>query len=369
MIIFVGLLFYANHDKPGYFTDADSGVEYETAKVLEVLEDNTQVDESTEGILRGSIKYKVKVMTGRYKGDERELTSYLSYKYNVKVDQGDTLSVRIDTTGENQYDISVYNYNRGKLVIGLVVLFCLAIMLIGGKQGVKAIIGLVITFVSIIFILVPMILKGHSPVMATVIIIAVTTVISFVLIGGIQAKTVSAFLGSMVGVILAAVIAYAAGELCHISGFQMDEAESLLYIKFDTLVSVKNLFICGVLIASIGAVMDIAMSISSAVNELHVVNPTLGVKELFKSGMNIGRDAMGTMANTLILAFAGTSLNMIILIYSYGVSFIQLINTDFVAIEVVRSIAGSLGIVGTVPAVAIISAYCCTRKKKEVAKK
>lgn len=366
LAIFGGLLIFANYDKPGYFTDVDSGIEYETAKVVEVIEDNTQVDETTEGILRGSYKYKVEILTGRYKGEVEEITNYLSYKYNVVVGEGDTLSVRIDTTGENEYTVSVYNYDRTKLIIGLVALFCLAVCVIGGKQGIKAILGLAFTFISIIFILVPLVLKGYSPIGSTVVIIAVTTVLSFILIGGIQAKTVSAFLGSMTGVILAAVIAYVAGELCHISGFNMDEAESLLYIKFDTLVQIKSLFICGVLIASIGAVMDIAMSIASAVNELYVLNPTLTIKELFKSGMNIGKDAMGTMANTLILAFAGTSLNMIILIYSYGVSFTQLINTDFVAIEVVRSIAGSLGIVGTVPAVAFISAYCCTRTKKSI---
>ena len=363
LAIFGGLLIFANYDKPGYFTDVDSGIEYETAKVVEVIEDNTQVDETTEGILRGSYKYKVEILTGRYKGEVEEITNYLSY---VVVGEGDTLSVRIDTTGENEYTVSVYNYDRTKLIIGLVALFCLAVCVIGGKQGIKAILGLAFTFISIIFILVPLVLKGYSPIGSTVVIIAVTTVLSFILIGGIQAKTVSAFLGSMTGVILAAVIAYVAGELCHISGFNMDEAESLLYIKFDTLVQIKSLFICGVLIASIGAVMDIAMSIASAVNELYVLNPTLTIKELFKSGMNIGKDAMGTMANTLILAFAGTSLNMIILIYSYGVSFTQLINTDFVAIEVVRSIAGSLGIVGTVPAVAFISAYCCTRTKKSI---
>lgn len=113
--------------------------------------------------------------------------------------------------------------------------------------------------------------------------------------------------------------------------------------------------------------MDVAMSVSSAVNELHVVNPTLTVRELFRSGMTIGRDAMGTMANTLILAFAGTSLNMIILLYSYGVTFTQLMNTDYVAVEIIQSIAGSLGIVFTVPAAAIISAWLCVGKQKRQA--
>ncbi|MDO5521352.1 MAG: YibE/F family protein [bacterium] len=363
-LLFAAILYYANHDRPGYFTTRDSGAEYELARVLEVLEDKTNVDAATEDILKGSMKLQLEVLSGRYKGDVVEVTNYLSYQYNVVCKKGDRISVRIDTSADNTYTVSVNNYDRTYILSGMVLLFCLAVMVIGGKQGVKAIVGLVFTFISIIFLLVPLVLKGFSPIPTTVVIIAITTVISFLLIGGIQSKTVAAFLGSMLGVIMAAVIALAAGKFCHVTGFQMEDSESLVYIKFDTLIHVKGLFISGVLIASIGAVMDIAMSVSSAVNELHVLNPALTVKELFRSGMNIGRDAMGTMANTLILAFAGTSLNMIILIYSYGVSFTQLINTDFVAVEIIRSIAGSLGIVFTVPAAALISAYCCLRNKK-----
>ena len=366
-VLFAALLYYANHDRPGYFTTVDSGVEYERARVIEVVEDKTEVDDSTEGILRGSMKLKIELLSGRYKGDVLEVTNYLSYKYNVVVKKGDTISVRIDTTGENEYAVTVYNYDRSKLLLGLILLFVIAVMAIGGIQGVKAVAALAVTFVSIIFLLVPLVLKGFPSIPVTIVIIAITTVISFLLIGGIQSKTVAAFLGSMVGVILAAAIAMVAGKLCHVSGFQMEDAENLYYIKFDTALKVRGLFICGVLIASIGAVMDVAMSVSSAVNELHVVNPTLTVRELFRSGMTIGRDAMGTMANTLILAFAGTSLNMIILLYSYGVTFTQLMNTDYVAVEIIQSIAGSLGIVFTVPAAAIISAWLCVGKQKRQA--
>ena len=133
----------------------------------------------------------------------------------------------------------------------------------------------------------------------------------------------------------------------------------------DNGLKIRGLYICGILIAAEGAVMDIAMSISSAVSELHEVNPALTARQLFKSGMNIGRDAMGTMANTLVLAFAGTSLNMMIFIYAYDISYIQLLNTDFVAIEIIRSISGSIGIVLTVPLVAAISAHLLARQHRK----
>lgn len=124
-----------------------------------------------------------------------------------------------------------------------------------------------------------------------------------------------------------------------------------------------GLFTAGILISAMGAVMDVSMSISSAVCELATVNGKMTFKELYKSGMNIGRDAMGTMANTLVLAYVGSSLNMMVLIYSYGVSFSQLINTDFVAIELIKAISGSIGIVCTVPCVSFIAAKLFGKKK------
>ena len=112
--------------------------------------------------------------------------------------------------------------------------------------------------------------------------------------------------------------------------------------------------------------MDVAMSISSAIEELVKVNDKLSIKDLYKSGMNIGRDAMGTMANTLVLAFTGNSLNMLVLIYSYGVSFTQLINTDFIAIEIIKAIWGSIGIIVSVPVVAIVASYMVKNVKIKV---
>ena len=237
-------------------------------------------------------------------------------------------------------------------------------VVIGGKQGFKAVVGLIFTILCIVFILVFFCLKGHSPVLITCLVILITNIACYALIGGIQIKTVTACMGSMCGVLVAAILAYIAQQLTGLTTFQMDEAEALLLVKAEYPLQMRGLFISGILIASMGAVMDIAMDIASSLDELHKHKPELNYKELFKSGMNIGKDAMGTMANTLVLAFAGTSLNMMILIYSYGVSFTQLINTDFVAIEIIRAVAGSMGIVLTVPFVAAISAGAYHRKKE-----
>jgi len=360
-------LYWANYDKPGYYRDSDSGMEYETARVLEVLEDSTTVDEENEGVRQGSMVLTVELLTGRYKGDVIETTNYFSTYYNVYVTEGDTVIVRVDQT-ESDYSVSVYNHNRTALLIGFCVLFLLALTVIGGKQGVKAVLGLLFTLVCVFFLLVPLVLKGFPAIPTTVGIIAVTTIISFLLLGGLQPKIIAAVSATIIGVVFAAILASVVGYLTNITGYQMEEAESLVLIASSSSLKISGLFICSVLIASVGAVMDIAMSISSAVEELHANNPSMSVKALFASGMNIGRDAMGTMANTLILAFAGSSFNMVIMVYSYGVTFKQLINTDWVAIELIRSIAGSLGIVATVPAAALLASWIVWKMEKQPAK-
>ena len=362
-IAFMGLLYFANHDRPRYQSSDTSGTEYEVALVNRVLADNTMVDETTEGIWRGSMDLEVKILSGRYKGEYATTTNYFSSLYNVRVGEGDKVSVRIDTSDDGTYQVSIYNYYRVPQMIGCVVAFVLLLILVGGKKGAKSVLGLAFTMVCILFILLPLALKGYSTLLVTILIILVCNFLCFYLIDGISGKTVVASIGSLGGVISGAIFAQIANSLMHVTTYQMEEAETLLLITSTTELHLKDLFLCGILIACMGAVMDVAMSITSAIAELHEVNPGLASKDLFLSGMNIGKDAMGTMSNTLILAFAGNSFNMLLMIYSYGVTFQQLMNTDFVAIEVIRSIAGSMGIVCTVPLVAMIAAKYYGKKK------
>lgn len=339
--------------------------EYETARVLEVLEDNSQPDEAIEGRLRGSMVLKLEILSGTYKGRVVETVNYFSALYSVVVTAGDTVSVRIDTVPDGRYQVSVYNYNRVPLIIALVLLFALALLAIGGWQGLRALGGLVFTFISIVYLLLPLMLKGWAPVPLTVAIVAVTATAGFYLLGGWQPKTLGSILGALCGVAAAAILGSLAIGLLHVSAYRMDEGEALLLVRGDTGLQLKGLLLSGILIASEGAVMDTAMSIASAMAELKEKRPDIGRKELFRSGMVIGRDTTGTMANTLVLAFAGSSLNMMILICSYNVSFNQLMNTDFVAVELVRAVAGSLGIILTVPCVALITARLLTRTPKK----
>ena len=363
-LVLFGVLFLVNRDRPRYTTSSATGVEYEKAQVLSITEDKSVVDEETENVLRGSMELKVKILTGRYKGDVCFVTNYFSALYNVNVKEGDTLCVRIDTTGEGIYSCSVYNYNRVPLIIGLIIVFFLSLAIIGGIQGIKAFVGLAYTILCMFGILLPLTLKGVPAVPLTCVIIFITSVVCFYLIGGISKKTVAAAPGCFSGVLIAALLGQIAAGIGGITTFQMDEAEALLLVKSTTDLKMRGLFTSGILIAAMGAVMDITMSIASALEEVHLADPKRDAKGLIKSGLNIGRDAMGTMANTLVLAYVGSALNMCVLIYSYGVGWRQLLCTDFVAIEVIRAIAGSVGIICAVPCVSVFAALLFTSGKK-----
>lgn len=339
------------------------GTEYETAFVVDILEDRTIADDTIEGRLRGSRLLELQIRTGRYAGRVVEVPNYFSAMYCVDVADGDLVSVRIDTAADGTFSVSVYNYHRLPLIIGLALAFALALILIGGWQGLRALLGLIFTFVCIVYLLLPLVLQGWSPVPLTVLVVGLTSAVGFYLLGGWQPKTLGALLGALCGVAAAALLGQLAIELVQVSAYQMDEAEGLLLARNDTGLKISGLLLCGILIAAEGAVMDTSMSVASAMAELKDKRPDIGFRGLFQSGIRIGRDTTGTMANTLVLAFAGSSLNMMVLIFSYRVSFLQLINTDFIAVEVVRAVAGSMGIILTVPCVAVITAWLLSRKK------
>lgn len=368
LILFLLVCIWANSGWTGYEITESTGVEYEIARVDDILQSNTISDEAIEGRLRGSEILSVEILTGRYAGTYVNVTNYFSAMYSVDVEVDDTLSVRIDTTGVGEFEVSVYNYNRVPWIITLVILFAIALILIGGWQGLRALLGLVFTFVSIVYLLLPLLLRGLSPVPVTIAIVGITSTVGFYLLGGWQPKTIGAILGCLCGVAAATLLGQVAIELIHVSAYQMDEAEGLILARGDTGLKLNGLLLSSILIAAEGAVMDTAMSVASAMSELKDKRPDIDAMELFRSGIHIGRDTTGTMANTLVLAFAGSSLNMMVLIYSYQVSFNQLMNTDFIAVEVVRGVAGSMGIILTVPAVSIITAWLLTRKGKKIAK-
>lgn len=329
--------------------------EFEKAIVEDIIEEKLEEDSIIEGLYLGYQQIKIKVTSGKYEGETFNIRNPMSRLYNVHTKIGDKVVVSIHEENNTIQSISLYNYQKEKVVYMLIISFFLLLILLSGWKGLYAIISLIFTGIAIIFFMMPMLFKGYEPIPITILTVAITTIVTLLLIDGPSKKTLSAILGTIVGVIIAGTISYIASNIAHISGLTSNEAEGLIYIAEHRNVKIKGLTFSAILIASLGAIMDVAMSIASSIFELEKSNPKSNSKELLKSGMSIGKDIMGTMSNTLILAFAGSSLNMILFIIAYGMPYRQIVNLDFLVAEVIQGISGSIGIVLTVPITAIIA--------------
>lgn len=335
------------------------------AKVTAVLEEDASLDTWTEGLRIGRQELELELLSGEYKGEVLPLTHFLSAYSNVDTKVGMRVIARLAMNDdETPYVVAIVNYDRG-VVLGVVAIFFAALLvLIGRRQGLMALLGLGYTLVGLLFFLIPLILLGQPPILWTVVFVAVSAAASLLLLGGFSRKTLTAILGCVGGTATAGILAAAVGVITPMNGFSMSEAEELVLRATEHQMQISGLLVCGILIASLGAAMDVAMSISSTCQELQDLNPDLPARRLFISGMNVGRDTMGTMANTLILAFAGSSLNELLLFRAYDYPLVQIINSDLIAIEVLRGIAGTVGIILTVPLVAAINAWLLTAGRK-----
>lgn len=329
---------------------SDSSQQLDKAVVTEVITDNLQED----GSRVGNQEVKVKFLTGRNKGKEVEAVSTNGSLYGATCYKG----LKVVTLTNQSGDVtitSVYSLNREPYVIGFVLLFFVLICMVGGKNGIKAVLGLVVTFALVLFFLFPAIYRGMSPINAAIITVIFTTIITIGILTGYSKKTLAAILGTVVGVIISGATAWAFGKIAGISGYNVSNIDTLISVANCTNIKVGDLLFAGILISSLGAVMDVGLSIASTIAELHSVKPELTWTQLFQSGMNVGKDMMGTMANTLILAFAGGSLSELLLDYAYDLPYVQLINSYTIGIEVMQGVAGSIGIILTVPLVSIFS--------------
>lgn len=365
LAILAGIAMWINRTNENE-TRPDSGrLVYAPAKVTAVLSDNAQEDfENAEGRRVGDQELEIQILSGDHKDEIMTVTNYMSALFNVDVQQGDRIIVRIMTDENGSYYASVFNYDRGIVLGGFLLIFFILLGALGGKKGLGALAGLLLTLGCIWFILIPCLLRGVPAIPVTIAVSAVAAAAGLIFLNGYSKKTFCAVCGCVGGVLVSGIAAAVVGSLSPMNGFNMQEAENLILYGADQGLKVSGLLVCGVLISALGAVMDVALGIASSVWEMKEQNPDASVGSLFRSGMQIGKDAMGTMANTLILAFAGSSLNMLILVQTYNIPFLQLINTDSIALEVVQSVAGSIGILLTVPLVAFISARLMAHRKR-----
>lgn len=337
-----------------------TGQTFEKGVVTEVLVDNLQPD----GTRVGEQRVAVRMTTGVRKGQVIEMTSSAGYLFGATCTPGLRVIVMQSVAGDTTVS-SVYSQDRGGVLLLFAALYLVALVVIGGKQGLKGALGLAFTFLAIIFLYLPLVYLGWPPLWTSVLICAVTTAVTMYFIGGPTRKTVVASAGTVAGVVIAGLVAAIFGAATGISGWNVSDIETLITLWNTNGINVGELLFAGLLISSLGAVMDVAMSVASSMGEVLTQNPSMSRGALFASGMRIGRDMMGTDSNTLILAFAGGSVSMLVLDYAYDLPILQILNSNNIGISVMQGLAGSFGVVLAVPVTVALATLLYTAKRPE----
>ena len=280
---------------------------------------------------------------------------------------GDKVYVSISYDSNGGIESTYIEYiNNERFLVAMIILYSGAIVLIGGMKGVRALVGLIITVLAVFFIMVPLIYDGYDSILVTVLTSIGIIAITFIIVSGFTKQTLAASLGTAGGIIVAGIFAIVFGNLMKLTGACEDSLQ-LSMIEGGSRFNFENIMISGIIVGALGACMDVGMSIASALHELSVEGNGMTIKKLIRSGMNIGKDVMGTMTNTLILAYVGSSLTVILMLKGYGFEAYQIANnTQLVLEEVVRAIAGSFGLVITIPITTLVSSVLMGKRESDL---
>lgn len=329
--------------------------------------------EDAESINQGEQTTKqevtVRVLTGDFKGSERIIDNMLTGNpaYDIPLSKGDKVILHMEpvsdtVTTPEDVDIFIADIQRNTEIYIFTGIFCILLLIIGRKKGLTSIISILSTLVLIFFMLMPMILNGFCPIASAVLTGIISTVITIYLVGGFNSKSSAAIIGTSISLVFAGALSMLAIYFAHLTGFAGEENMFLYTARPD--LSFTGILSASMIIAALGALMDTAVSISSTVNEIYETDKTLSVKQLFKSGMNVGRDIIGTMSNTLILVYLGSSLPLVLL--SSNIDMNKFFNLNQVATEILSAITGSIAILVCVPATAIIAAILIKRQNEKL---
>ncbi|NMA83001.1 MAG: YibE/F family protein [Epulopiscium sp.] len=340
---------------------------YIKGKVISILEDvNEVIPTSGEDMVLRIQTIRVKGITAPYKGElftaENVIHSDMAYNYVVRERDQVVLYLEQDEAGVVTAAY-VAEPVRDRYLTYLSLVFIFLLIVIGRTKGVKAVITLALTIWSIIKILLPGILQGYNPVLLSILISIVITIVTLWVVSGWNRKTLTAIIGTTAGVLIAGIIAWWIGHRASLTGLNTSEAQMLLYIPQGGKFDFKGILFAGIILGALGAVMDVSMSIASSLYEIKSTNPSLTQKDLIRSGMNVGKDVMGTMSNTLILAYTGGAIHVMLLFLAYEYSLLEIMNLDMIATEIVRALSGSIGLLCAIPLTTVVGAFLLQAKE------
>lgn len=309
----------------------------------------------------------VYITNGHFKGTQLVIDNILTGNpaYDIPLKKGDRVILHAEAESEeieNADDVSFYiaDIKRDNQMILFVGIFSVLLLLIGRKKGLRSILSIIAIAGLIFFVLMPLILSGFSPIVSSILVGVLSTVITIYLVGGFNAKSTSAIAGTSASLVFAGGLSILAIYLAHLTGFAGEENMFLYSARPD--LSFTGILSASMIIAALGALMDTSVSIASTINEIHETDSTLSITQLFKSGMNVGRDIIGTMSNTLILVYLGSSLPLVLL--SNNIDLNKFFNLNMVATEILSALVGSIAILACVPITAIIASVLIKKYKK-----
>lgn len=327
-----------------------------------VIKSIQQLPESEEGSQEKIFAVELDFKSGPYAGQTLPAEHFEAPGsiYNMDLHEGQTV-LAVAEKQEDQLMVGVDEHYKSRSLMYISMFLLIMIAVISGVNGVKAMLALFITLIIIFGFMARLLLAGWPPVPLAIVCAIIISTINLALIAGKTRKGLIALIGTFSGVMLAGLFGWVTSALLKLSGYTGHESTYLQILNAE--IDLRGILVSGIIIGALGAVMDVAISISSSLLEISLANPGYDRKKLFDSGMNIGRDIIGSMVNTLILAYTGASLTLILLFAMQKEDFplIKIMNMEFISAEVVRSLAGLFGMVLAIPLTALAASIIYTR--------
>ena len=349
-LVLVGIILISGAQVKKVVLGPDMDSFYVRARITDVL-----VDYSTEEFM-GHQRVTAVVTQGAHKGESCTLDNANTYQMGAYGGEGTRIVALVRVNDEGALVGSVYNHDRTPMVYLLLGLFAVVTVLVGGKKGFATLYALAFTFLCVICMYIPLLYVGCNGILAAILTSVTILTASIYILNGWSVKTLCAIIGTTLGVAVSGLLAMAVGRGFHLSGFNMDEVESMVYIANSSRMKIGDILYAGVLISSLGAVMDVSVSIVAAMDEVRQHSQGISRKELFASGMRVGKDMIGTMSNTLILAYTGSATGIMMNAYANDMAYLRLMSYNSVIIEILCGLCGTIGVILTVPLQALITA-------------
>lgn len=303
------------------------------------------------------ILFSAKFLSGYKKGQEANVIQRSDTMYAVEmrsVSVGDKVIIYNNPDESIDVKYMFAEFYRVDFLIFLTIAFCIILLFFGRMKGVNTLVSLVFTIASIFGVFIPAVLNNGNIYFWSILTCIFIIIMTLLIVSGLTRKSLAAMAGCFLGICISGAIVVIADNFLHMTGLVNEDAMYLLFINEENPLSLKAVIFAASIIGAIGAIMDVAMSISSALEELHTQAGHMSAAQITQSGLVIGRDIMGTMANTLILAYIGSSLSVTLLLVAYNSSMLLIFNSEMIIVELLNAIAGSFGILLTIPMTSII---------------